>query len=242
MAKILTKGIALQFGGKLQESDTSFEWISLPGLQQFPDLGGDIDNVDVTTLADSNYQYIKGLQDFGELEFTFVYDTAISMNLPTGAIFAGSNFKLAKMLENPASLGYNWGTQWRVSFPDGTTFTFSGQPTATPVGAGVNDAIQFTLSFALSSDIVTNIAGVGGNPSDVVASPAGGKIPAATTITLSAVNAASIYYSVDGADFEEYSAPFAFDTAGVHIVRAFAAAANNTNITQLSTFSYTRQA
>ena len=60
MAKILTKGVSLQFAGKLTESmaDSELTWVTLPGLQNFPDLGGDIDNVDVTTLADSNYQYI----------------------------------------------------------------------------------------------------------------------------------------------------------------------------------------
>ena len=45
-------------------------------LQEFPNLGGAAEQVEVTTLADGNRRYINGIKDFGSLEFTFLYDGA----------------------------------------------------------------------------------------------------------------------------------------------------------------------
>lgn len=128
---ILTKNTKLSY--KAGE-----EWVDLGAdLQEFPDLGGAAEQVDVTTLADSNRRYINGIKDFGSLEFTFLYDGAED----------GSFAKLhALEVANEA-------VDFKVSLPDGVEVTFSGFASVVITGGAVNDALHFTLSINLNSDI-----------------------------------------------------------------------------------------
>lgn len=115
-------------------------WIELGAdLQEFPDLGAAAEQVEVTTLADSNRRYINGIKDFGTLDFTFLYDGASE----------DSAFKKLHALEvagNPVD--------FKVALPDGITVTFSGFVSVTIAGGAVNDAMTFTLSINLNSDLV----------------------------------------------------------------------------------------
>ena len=133
MAGLLTKGIKLSYK---KSGENSFTEIA--NLQECPELGGAAEKVDVTTLADGNYKYISGIKDFGDLEFTFLYDNST----------ATSNFRVCKELEAETS-----APSWEVQFPDGTKFDFSGECSVATAGGSVNNAIQFTLSIALNSDI-----------------------------------------------------------------------------------------
>lgn len=111
-------------------------------LQEFPDLGGAADQVDVTTLADGNRHYINGIKDFGSLAFTFLYDNSE----------ATSNYRVLRAAEEDGETH-----DCEVRFPDGTKFAFAGQISTTITGAGVNAALQFTATVNLNSDItVTN--------------------------------------------------------------------------------------
>ena len=105
MAGILTKGITLSY-----KKDQAF--VEIKNLQECPELGGAAERVDVTTLADGNYKYINGIKDFGELAFKFLYDNS----------GAESNYRILRGLEEAGSM-----VEWKVSFPDNTEFTFSGQ-------------------------------------------------------------------------------------------------------------------
>lgn len=115
-------------------------WIELGAdLQEFPDLGAAAEQVEVTTLADANRRYINGIKDFGTLDFTFLYDGASE----------DSAFKKLHALEvagNPVD--------FKVELPDGITVTFSGFASVTIAGGAVNDAMTFTLSINLNSDLV----------------------------------------------------------------------------------------
>ena len=136
---ILSKGVKLSY--KTTEAG-SFTEIS--NLQEFPDLGGAAEKVDVTTLADGNYKYNNGIKDFGDLQFTFLYDNSDST----------SNYRVCRTIEESEEVVY-----WEVEFPDGTLFDFEGQASTAITGAGVNAALQFTLTITLNSDIeVTNPA------------------------------------------------------------------------------------
>lgn len=115
-------------------------------LQEFPDLGGAAEQVDVTTLADGNRHYINGIKDFGSLAFTFLYDNSE----------ATSNYRVLRAAEEDG-LTHNC----EVRFPDGTKFAFAGQISTTITGAGVNAALQFQATVNLNSDItVTDPAGL----------------------------------------------------------------------------------
>ena len=130
---VLSKGVKLSY--KTEKNGT---FVEVKNLQEFPDLGGAAEMVDVTTLADGNYKYINGIKDFGELAFTFLYDNSE----------VTSNYRLMRALEESEAVAY-----WEVEFPDQTKFDFEGQASTAITGAGVNAALQFTLNITLNSDI-----------------------------------------------------------------------------------------
>ena len=123
---ILSKGIKLSYSSTGTESYTD-----LTDLLEIPSLGGSIDKVDVTTLADASKKYINGIKDYGDLAFKFNYakEQFTTLNGLTGSI----NFK--------------------VTLPDTTTATFSGEPSVSLEGVGVGAAMTYTLNISLDSDI-----------------------------------------------------------------------------------------
>ena len=137
MAGILSKGITLSY-----KKNEVYEVI--PNLQEVPELGGAAEKVDVTTLADGNYKYINGIKDFGDLAFKFLYDNAGET----------SNYRICRGLEEAGQV-----VEWKVEFPDGTGFKFSGEASTAIDSAAVNAALTFTLNITLNSEIaVTNPA------------------------------------------------------------------------------------
>lgn len=136
MTGILTKGITLSY------KKTGSTYTEIANLQECPELGGTAENVEVTTLADGNKKYIKGIKDFGELAFKFLYDNS----------GAESNYRVVRGLEEAGSI-----VDWKVTFPDNTSFAFSGEVTTAIDSAAVNAALTFTATITLNSDIaVTN--------------------------------------------------------------------------------------
>ena len=132
MSGLLSKGITLSH--MVAEVPTALE-----NLLEIPDLGGKVDKVEVTTLSDASKKYIQGIKDFGDLEFKFLYDNET----------VTSNYRVLKALETA-------GTDERfiITFPDTTVFAFSGAVMTSIDAAKVGDALQFTMSLTLSSDIV----------------------------------------------------------------------------------------
>ena len=79
---LLTKDITLSY-----KKDTIYE--VLDGLQEVPSLGGTPDKVEVTTLSDASRRYIKGIKDYGDLTFKFLYQNDTTT----------SNFRVLRGLE-----------------------------------------------------------------------------------------------------------------------------------------------
>jgi len=128
---VLSKGITLTVGAS-----------PVPDLQAIPDLGGDVDKLEITTLADSSVRTMNGIIDYGDLEFTFLYDTEA----------ADSGYRQLHALEEAASVD-----EYVIELADGTTFTFSGQVSTNIVGVGVNEALTFTAMISLTTAIVIDI-------------------------------------------------------------------------------------
>ena len=123
---ILSKGIKLSYSSTGTESYTD-----LTDLLEIPSLGGSVDKVDVTTVADASKKYINGIKDYGDLAFKFNYakEQFNTLNGLTGSI------------------------HFKVTLPDNVTATFSGEPSVSLEGVGVGAAMTYTLNISLDSDI-----------------------------------------------------------------------------------------
>lgn len=130
---LLSKGIKFEYSA----NGTTYTEVS--NLQEIPSLGGTPEKVDVTCLADANKKYINGLVDYGDLAFKFLYDNSTET----------SNYRVLKGLT-----GIN---HFKITFPDNTTFGFTGEVSCSLNAASVNAALTFTANIALNSEIeVTN--------------------------------------------------------------------------------------
>lgn len=130
---LLSKGI------KFECSTDGTAYTEVKNLQEIPSLGGTPEKIDVTCLADGNKKYINGLVDYGDLAFKFLYDNSEVQ----------SNYRVLKALTGVS--------HFKITFPDTTTFTFTGECSCSLDAAAVNAALTFTANIALNSEIeVTN--------------------------------------------------------------------------------------
>ena len=126
---ILSKGITLGYSAVPATTYTL-----IPDLQSIPELGGSPDKVEVTTLADASRRYINGLVDYGDLQFTFLYDNDD----------ATSSWRVLSAMNNELK-------SWEIALPDGTKFDFTGMPYVKLGSADINAPLTYTLSIALNS-------------------------------------------------------------------------------------------
>lgn len=137
---ISTYKIFLMMKGK---GDTpSYE--KLLDIKDFPDLGGAPEMLETTTLSDKMQTYIPGIQSLDALEFT--------------ANYTKPDFEKLKALEGEEHEFAVWfgGTETAgVLTPTGTDgkFEFKGQLSAFPVGGGVNEVVDMTVTIAPSTPI-----------------------------------------------------------------------------------------
>lgn len=133
MAGILTKGITLSYS-----AGESAEFVALTNLMEIPEIGnGAPEKIETTTLADNVKTYIAGLGDSGQdLGFKFLYEKAQFESLL--AVTASCN--------------------WKVAMPDGVTATFSGVPSVRFDAASPNNALTYTLTVTVESEIEFNTA------------------------------------------------------------------------------------
>ena len=121
----------LSLGAKLEYSADGSVFTPAGGVKSIPAFGSDPEKVDVTTLADSKRAYIAGLQDVDNLEFAFVYRTA--------------EFKTLHALAQGGST-----LDFKVTYPDGMTVKFKGQPRIKVSGAEVNAALEYSMVVVVS--------------------------------------------------------------------------------------------
>lgn len=122
---VISKGIKLSY-----KKDQAF--VELTDLQEIPDLGGETESIEITTLADGAHKYTDGLKNYGDsLAFKFLYQATQ---------FATLN-------------GLTGVTEWKVELPDGEACTFSGSSSVKLDGVGVGAALTYTLSIKPSSEM-----------------------------------------------------------------------------------------
>lgn len=119
---VISKGIKLYMGE-----------VELENLQEIPELGGDAEAIEITTLADPAHMYTDGILNYGDsLAFKFLY--------------AKEQFTTLSAVAEAA--------EWRVELPDGATCSFSGTCSVKLDGVGVNAALTYTLSIKPNSAMV----------------------------------------------------------------------------------------
>ena len=123
---LISKGITLSY------SSSTGTFKKLVNLQEIPDLGGDTEAIEITTLADGAHMYMDGLKNYGDsLAFKFIYSNEQFMELNE---LTGSN-------------------QWKVELPDNTSCTFSGTSSVKLDGVGVNAALTYTLAIKPNTEM-----------------------------------------------------------------------------------------
>ncbi|MDD3840760.1 MAG: phage tail tube protein [Clostridia bacterium] len=119
-------------------SMTDFEEIDL--LMEVPEIGGDPEKIEVTTLKDKHKKYIPGISDLGDLDFVFLFDNSTET----------SNYRILKGLQDNKKIA-----TYKVEYPDGTGHQFDAYVNVKIAGGEVNAAATFTASMFLQSDIET---------------------------------------------------------------------------------------
>lgn len=119
-------------------------WEKLIDIKEFPDLGGTPEMLETTTLSDKMQTYIPGIQSIDALEFTSNYTL--------------EDYKKLKALEGQDKEYAVWfgGTEAGDTVtPTGSDgkFKFNGQLSVFPVGGGVNEVVDMTITIAPSTSI-----------------------------------------------------------------------------------------
>lgn len=127
----------------LMQKNTS-AWEKVVDIKEFPDLGGAPEMLETTTLSDKMQTYIPGIQSIDALEFTSNYTLA--------------DYKKLKALEGQDKEYAVWfgGTEAGDTVtPTGSDgkFKFNGQLSVFPVGGGVNEVVDMTITIAPSTPI-----------------------------------------------------------------------------------------
>ena len=103
--------------------------------------------LETTTLSDGAQTYIPGIQSLDSLEFTANY-----------TLNDYSTLKELEGVETDFAVWFGGTVSGGVATPTGSDgkFEFSGQLSVFPVGGGVNEVVDMTITIAPSSVITLN--------------------------------------------------------------------------------------
>lgn len=105
----------------------------LTNLQEIPELGGEAEAIEITTLADAAHMYTDGILNYGDsLAFKFLYEKTQFVELN----------------------GLSGSQEWKVELPDGATCSFGGTCSVKLDGVGVNAALTYTLAIKPDSEMI----------------------------------------------------------------------------------------
>jgi hypothetical protein len=123
---ISTFGVTLKWG-------TSAEAVEkVVDVKDFPDMIGEANLLETTTLSDAQQTNIPGIKTSETLSFTYNYTS-----VDYAKVEADANKELFYALE----------------FSDGSKFTWEGQHTSGLPGKGVNEVIEATVNIAASTAV-----------------------------------------------------------------------------------------
>lgn len=128
----------------MHKASSGSTYTKLTDIKEFPDLGGEPEMLETTTLSDKMQTYIAGIQSMDGLSFSANYDM--------------TEYKKLKALEGKKESYAVWfgGTESAgVVTPDGSNgkFAFDGELSVYPVGGGVNEVVGMNITIAPSTPI-----------------------------------------------------------------------------------------
>lgn len=128
----------------MKKGSSGDTWSKLVDIKEFPDLGGEPEMLETTTLSDNMQTYIAGIQSLDGLTFTANYDV--------------DDFQTLKALEgqeNDYAVWFGGTGEGSTLTPDGSNgkFSFKGQLSVFPVGGGVNEVVDMSITIAPSTPI-----------------------------------------------------------------------------------------
>lgn len=125
---VISKGITLAY--KIGEAP---QYTVLKDLQEIPDLGGEAEALEITTLDDAAHMYTDGILNYGD-------------NLPFKFLYVKEQFDTLVALED--SIG------WQVKLPDNTTCSFTGTSSVKLDAVGVNAPLTYTVAIKPDSEMI----------------------------------------------------------------------------------------
>lgn len=133
----------------MHKGSSESSYSKLIDIKEFPDLGGDPEMLETTTLSDKMQTFIAGIQSMDAMQFTANYTLSEHKELQ----------KLNGKTESYAVWfgGTESGGTLTPTGSDGK-FKFDGQLTCYPNGGGVNEVINLTISIAPSTPITLDDA------------------------------------------------------------------------------------
>lgn len=126
----------------MQKKSSTYE--KLVDIKDYPDLGGEPELIETTTLSDHMQTNIPGVQSLESLTFTANYTKEDYTKL-----------KALEGQENEFAVFFGGTGEGSSLTPTGSDgkFGFSGQLTVFVVGGGVNEVVDMTISIAASTPI-----------------------------------------------------------------------------------------
>ena len=128
----------------MKKGSTGSTYEKLIDIKEFPDLGGEPEMLETTTLSDKMQTYIAGIRSLDSLSFTANYTL--------------EDYKKLSALEGQTNSFAVWfgGTgEGENLTPDGSNgkFEFDGQLSCYPTGGGVNEVVDLAIAIAPSTII-----------------------------------------------------------------------------------------
>lgn len=122
-------------------------WENLTPIKSFPDMGGEPERIDVTTLSDAMRQYVPGVQDISSTSFSANYDATEYAKINA---LSGTEHDYALWFGATGSIG--------SEVPDGHNgkFEWKGDIMAYVSGGDVNAAVEMTIVAFPSTVFVFN--------------------------------------------------------------------------------------
>lgn len=123
---ISSYGVVLKWGESVEAAT------KIVDIKDFPDLIGEPNLLETTSLSDGQVTNIPGIRTSDTLTFTCNYTKDVF-----SAVYAQENQDLHYVLE----------------FSDGSQFTWQGKHTCGVPGKGVDEVIEFTINIAASTPV-----------------------------------------------------------------------------------------